>query len=109
MKGEFAFRFPNDDRYKLIKDVPEFNKNLKIDWCFIFDRYYSKRKIGVVIMKKESIWVDVDNWINIIDKSNKMVYGIIENFEVGSYKILITDNEKIIAEKKFLIYEDDQI
>ena len=107
-KGQFAFRYPLDDRFKRIEGIPEFKRDLKVDWCFVFQKDYGRRDITVTVMKKEIIWVEVNVTSERIDNSKRVIYGTIEDLSEGTYKVLISERDVIIAEKEFVIYSDTE-
>jgi hypothetical protein len=107
-KGQFAFRYPMDDRFKRIEGIPEFKRDLKVDWCFVFQKDYGSRDITVTVMKKEIIWVEVHVISESIDNLKRVIYGSIQDLSEGTYKLLITERDEIIAEKEFIIYSDNE-
>ncbi len=107
-EGQFAFRYAMDDRFKRIDGIPEFKRDQKIEWTFVFKRDYGNRDIGVTVLKKEIIWVEVISRLERIDNLKKIIYGRIEDLSDGTYKLLITEGDKVIAEKEFIIYSDNE-
>ena len=107
-EGQFAFRYAMDDRFKRIDGIPEFKRDQKIEWTFVFKRDYGNRDIGVTVLKKEIIWVEVISRLERIDSSKRIVYGSIEDLSDGTYKLLITEGDEVIAEKEFIIYSDNE-
>jgi hypothetical protein len=103
LTGEFAFKTDIEDRYKIIRDIPEFRKETKVDWCFTFNRVSGERKIWIFLMEKEMVWIDVEKRFEFIKFDQKVIYGSIENLEAGYYKIVLTEGENLIDEKEFLI------
>lgn len=102
--GDFAFRSGIDSRYKKIHDIPEFENQQKVDWCFILDGDPGKSKLFVYLMKKEIVWIDVDKRVEFLAKGEKIIYGEIIGLSPGTYKIKIADNKTVISEKYFSIY-----
>ena len=103
-KGTFAFKNNDDDRFIIKDGLCEFNQDEKVDWAFCFSKVSKQKKIGVVILKKEKVWVDIYSFYDTIYKDKPCIYGHIENYEEGTYKILIVDEGNTIAEKEFVIY-----
>ena len=108
LQGEFAFKKPDDDRYKRVKGIPEFNINSSIKWCYLLKKSYEKLSVGVVLIKKEIIWVDVISRVETINKSTKAIYGTIEKLNEGRYKLLVSESNEIVDEMEFIIYRDDE-
>lgn len=106
--GTFAFRNNDDDRFIIRDGLYEFNKDEKEDWSFCFAKVSKQKKIGVVILKKEKVWVDIYSFYDTVSKNKPCIYGHIGNYEVGTYKILIVDKGNTIAEKEFVIYDKDE-
>ncbi len=106
-EGEFAFRTDIDNRFKRLNGIPEFPQQEKVGWCFVFKKDYGERDIGVIVMKKEIVWVDVVQQRERIDSSKRVIFGTIEGYTKGRYKIILTDNNEIIGEKEFIVYSED--
>ena len=106
-EGEFAFRWGIDDRFKRVDGIPEFPQQERIDWCFAFKKDYGERDIGVLVMKKEIVWVDVATHREKINSSKRVIFGSIEEYTEGRYKLIITENNEIIGEKEFIVYSDE--
>ncbi len=109
LKGEFAFRNPGEEAYRKIEGVPEFESSKKTEWVFVFKNAGSTRKISVVLLKKELVWVDIDSRLESISEAENIVYGIIENLSQGSYKIVISAESDVIAEKEFTVFANDDL
>jgi len=107
LKGEFAFKNIFDDTYQSIDKIPEFNKKDEVNWIYIFDKISSTHEFHVVLLKKEIVWVDLKMTLNKINLSQKIIYGKIQDFNEGRYRILICEKGKVIDEKEFLIYEEE--
>ncbi|MCX8122960.1 MAG: hypothetical protein N3F66_02195 [Spirochaetes bacterium] len=105
--GTFAFKNSNDDRYIIKDELCEFNHDEKIDWSFCFAKLSKQKKIGVVILKKEKVWIDIYSFYDNVSKNKPCIYGNIQNYEEGRYKIVIVDSGNTIAEKEFVIYNEN--
>lgn len=106
LKGEFAFRNFGQEAYRKADGVPEFNKNKKIEWVFVFDKVSDKHQIGVVLLKKELVWIDIGVRRETINEKEKIIYGDIEDLDEGRYRILITCEGDVIAEREFIIFSE---
>ena len=104
LEGEFAFKTFFDDVYRRIQGVPQFDDTMEVNWVYVFNEVHGYHNIGVVIMKKEIIWVDIEKRIENINESKRTIYGRIKDLEEGRYKIIIAKAGKIIDQKEFLIY-----
>lgn len=108
-KGQFAFKYHLDEAYRRIEGDIEFPGNKRIDWIYRFNRSIISSRIGIIILKKEIVWVEVKSR-SIMLANDRIVYGTIEDLDEGIYKIMLTDvmNEAEIDEVVFNIYNDDE-
>lgn len=106
LDGTFAFKKKIDHHYRKMQAQPQFHKNESVQWVYVFKKFRGKHKIGVILLKKEVVWIDVLSWHDTINQRNKIIYGSIENFEAGEYKILLTEKDKMFAEQHFTIYDN---
>ena len=106
LKGEFAIKNAMDDNYRRITRSLEFAREDEIQWAYIFQNNKIRHKIGVIILKKELVWVEVTSYTSIIDINNNIVHGTIKDYPPGDYQIVLTDveNNNFIEKKDFLIY-----
>jgi hypothetical protein len=86
----------------------EFEKNEKINWVYIFKDVRGVQNIGVTLLKKEIVWVDISNKAEQISELNKVIYGKLENLSDGNYKIILSQANKVIDEREFIIYSDTE-
>ncbi|HOM87291.1 MAG TPA: hypothetical protein P5130_06325 [Spirochaetota bacterium] len=105
--GTFAFKTSGDDRFIIKDNLCEFNKNDIVDWTFCFNNIRNKQKIGAIILKKEKVWVDVFSFYETLNRDKPCIYGHIEDYDEGLYKIVITFKDNVIAEKEFLIFKEE--
>lgn len=108
LSGEFAFKRLHEDSYKKLDDSIEFEKNEKIKWVYVFKEVNDLHQVGIVLLKKDIIWVDIANRVETISERNKIIYGVIENLKDGLYKIILTNNNKVIDEKEFTIFTAEE-
>ncbi len=108
LKGQFGFRTMIDDRYQKVTGVPEFKKSDRVDWVYVFNAVKGPRTIGVFVMKKELVWVEMIKDTRQIRPGNNILYGTIENYDEGRYKILLTENNSQIDEKEFIVYDSEE-
>lgn len=111
-KGEFSFKVNYDESYRRVVEPPEFSVDDSVKWVYSFKniRRLPATEIGIIIMKKELIWVDVVTGSQRIGGETRFVYGTLPKLSPGDYRLVLTDikNEnKLINEISFLIYEDD--
>lgn len=110
LEGEFAFKYLFDDAYRKIIGVPEFNNSEEVNWVYIFKKIRGYHLINIVVMKKEIIWVDIDSRIENIGIDKNIIYGKIKDLDEGRYKIIISKEGKIIDQKEFIVFtEDDEV
>jgi len=114
LKGEFAFKLPEDKSYKLLLNKYEFSATEEVDWIYKFDSVSSKRtEINVIIFKKEIGWIDILTLTDYIDLNKKIIYGKLKDFEPGDYKIVLikpeADGNKIIDEVEIYLYSDEDV
>lgn len=107
-KGEFAFKFSLDDAFRKIKGNVEFPYGQEVQWAYIYKEIPASKKVGVILLKKEIVWVEKSVKSDHVDRSKKVIFGTISNLEEGRYKIMLTDilKEKRIDEVEFVIYND---
>lgn len=111
LEGEFSIKKDGDEAYKKIIRGLELAPGEKINWIFRFRRVVGRNKIGVLVLKKEVVWVDIKKWIDYVNWEKEIVYGVIENLPPGKYRIDITDieeNNRAIANLVFMIYPDEK-
>ncbi|HRZ25390.1 MAG TPA: hypothetical protein P5295_01155 [Spirochaetota bacterium] len=110
ISGTFALKYPMEDSYRRVQGDLEIDKEVPVQWVFKLDKVPSeKTPIGVMLMKKELVWVDVLIQNAVAGPENAVIYGTIRDLDEGSYKIMLTDVRKSseIAELEFMIYSDD--
>jgi len=91
LKGQFAFKRPFDKGYRINPERLEFDSGKKLQWIYSFDKVSSRINVGVIILKKELSWVDVLSRADYVDAEKNIVYGSLEGYEPGDYKIVITE------------------
>jgi hypothetical protein len=106
VEGEFAIRRGDSDVYRKAEGVPEFSVDESADWAFVAPRVSGSHIVGVALMKKELVWVDVHVRNETLDPTRGTIYGKVENLEKGDYKILLAEKGKKIAEMEFIVYDD---
>jgi hypothetical protein len=104
LDGQFAYKTLEMDSYRSMTDDMEFPSDGYFDWTFAFSSI-GRKKIGIVIVKHELIWIEQKKDIQMTEKKRPYVWGRIEHFEPGEYKIMITYNNTLVAEKPFIIYD----
>lgn len=106
LKGDFAYKTDYMDHYKKFEDGKEFNSNEKISWIYKIEKVNKKRFIGVVLLKKDLVWVDIDKYIYTIDLLKPNVYGSFKDLKSGEYKIVLMEKKEFIDSIHFQIYRD---
>lgn len=106
LKGKFACKSQLDDHYRKMNNNHEIKSDEKIKWVYVFDKFSGKHKIGVIILKKEIVWVDVLSWQDVVTPTENIIYGTIEDFQDGEYKIILTENDEAFDEQRFIVYTD---
>jgi hypothetical protein len=114
LKGEFAFKLPEDKGYKLLLNKFEFSSTEEVDWIYRFDSVSSDRtEIGVIIFKKEIGWIDILTLTDYIDSEKNIIYGKLKDFAPGDYKIVlvqtVSGENKIIDEVEIYLYSDEDV
>jgi hypothetical protein len=111
VKGEFGFRKFGDDTYHRIEATPEFASDDAVDWVFKLDKKYKDKDIGVVLQKKELVWVEVYTRSQHISLADSAIYGTIKDLQPGEYQLVLTlvkDDNSLIDSKGFVIYEKEE-
>ena len=110
VKGDFGFKKFGDETYHRIDGTPEFASDEAIDWVFRLSRKYGERDIGIVLQKKELVWVEISTRSQRITTADRALYGTIKDLQPGEYKLVLTlvksDNE-LIDSKNFIVYEKE--
>jgi len=106
LEGKFAYKSQLDDHYRKMDANHEIKSDEKVNWVYVFDKFSGKHKIGVIILKKEIVWIDVLSWHDEVTPSENIIYGTIEDFQDGEYKIILTENDKAFDEQRFIVYTD---
>ncbi len=109
-EGEFAFKFPEDKGYRKVLNSPEFDSAVEVDWIYTFSSIRGRVNLGVILLKKELLWVDILAYTDYADSEKRIVYGKIKSLDPGDYRLMITeikdDEQNIIDELYFYIYAD---
>jgi len=111
LSGEFAFRMPYEDVYKKKTEPVEFPSTVAVDWVFAFDKVKDNRKIGVLLMKKELVWVEIKSRTDNVSREKTCIYDRIAGLKDGEYRIVLTDlkkNNRLIGSKDFIIYSREE-
>jgi len=114
LKGEFAFKLPEDKGYKLLLKNSEFSAAEEVDWVYKFDSVFAKRiEIGVIILKKEMGWIDILTLTDYIGPNKNIIYGKLKDFTPGDYKIVliqpVSGVNQIIDEIEIYLYSDEDV
>jgi hypothetical protein len=104
LNGTFAYKTLEMDSYRTMYDNMEFAADSPVDWVFKFSSS-GKKRIGVILVKHELVWAEVRKDTQEIEKEKPQVWGKIEGLSPGEYKIMITYNNDLVAEKPFIIYD----
>ncbi len=113
MKGEFAFKYPEDKGYRINQSRLEFDSTQEVNWIYKFRSAPGGTvKLGVILMKKELGWVDILTTSDYIDPLKSIVYGTLKDLEQGDYKIVIvevtSDGNSKIDEVELYLYSDEE-
>jgi len=106
LKGTFAYKSQLDDHYRKMDANHEIKSDQIVNWVYVLDKFSGKHKIGVIILKKEVVWVDILSWHDDVTPSENIIYGTIEDFQDGEYKIILTENDEAFDEQRFIVYTD---
>ena len=111
ISGEFALKTEFDDIFRKPIRTPEIDANKKTEWVFSFSNSFSRRDIYVIIMKKETAWIEVAAYKDYAGGEKKTVGGIIEGYEPGQYRILLVDSisGSAIDDIVFIIYSENDL
>ncbi len=108
LQGDFGFKSPAEESYRKVSEIPEIGVEERKLWAFVFRDLSDIHEIGVFIMKKEAVWVEVTHFKTQVTREGNTIHGAIEGFPEGRYKIVLVEKKDIIAEKEFLIYNDEE-
>ena len=111
--GEFAFKLPEDKGYRKPAALSEFNSSDEVNWIYSFSSISGRLKLGVILLRKELVWVDVLSYSDYTDSEKTTLYGKIQGLEPGDYRLVITeiveDEQKVLDEIEFYIFTDDDL
>ncbi len=105
-RGEFAFRKNMEDGYHKAVSRPEFSTTDKVKWVYVLQKLKKDRALGVIVLKKELVWVEINARMETMTPRNRVIYGEINDYEEGDYRIIITEKNKKLDEIEFIIYQD---
>jgi hypothetical protein len=108
LKGEFAFKKIIDDKYRTVDGLLEIEKNEKINWVYVFKKIRGRHNVLVTLYKKEIVWSDISNRTENISETNNIIYGTIEKLSDGTYKIVLSEANKIIDGKEFAVFTENE-
>ena len=77
------------DGYRRLDPGAEFSINDKIYWIYTFPKSKDVRKLGIVVQKKETVWVDVYKDKSTVLPASGIYYGEIDSLEEGRYRISV--------------------
>ncbi len=109
LKGEFSVKYPLDETYRRIHRKPEIRNDQTVKWIYRFKTMPDKLTVGVVVMKKEALWIDYSSYRETVSGTSPILYGQIKNYPPGEYRIVITDflkENKIIDDLYLQVYSD---
>jgi len=105
-KGEFAFKKITDDHYRRVKGGLEFSVEDTVKWVYTFPALKKERNVGVVVLKKELVWVDIESRPERLSPGKNIIYGDTRDFDEGTYRIVITEKNKKLDEIEFQVYRE---
>jgi hypothetical protein len=104
-KGNFAYKKFDMDSYRTMGESFEFPTDEPFDWAYQFPTPPGKKKMGIIILKKELVWVEIKKDTQNTEKGSPFVHGHIEGFEPGEYKIAVVNGNTLVAEKYFTLFD----
>lgn len=109
-EGRFAFKFPQDDAYRMSAIPPEISTGGKLHWVCSFGGSVSREDVSVIVEKKEMMWIEVAGRKDYIASDKPSVFGIISGYDAGVYRIVITENStgKQLAAGEFFVYDEGE-
>ena len=112
LKGEFGFKTPRDDFYRKWNGRYEFDSSMEVKWVYRFHSIPSRGRVGVIYLKKEVVWMEIDTTVESIGPERQHVFGTIYNLPEGRYKIVLVNGDeenKVIDTLEFTVYNDEMI
>lgn len=110
-QGEFAFKLPEDKGYKKVNSMPEFDNSAAVNWIYTFSSMRGQVNYGIIILKKELVWVDILSYTDYTDSGKKSIYGTLKDLDPGDYRLVITEiddhDQKVVDEIEFYVYTDE--
>ena len=90
-KGSFGYKTKAMDGYRRFDDMREFDASEKVEWVYSFPVMKKMFRTGMILQKKETVWVDVKKSAQVIAGTSPFFYGNFEGMEEGEYRIVITN------------------
>lgn len=109
--GHFAFRFPPEEKYRLISTPIELSDRDKVEWIYEFKKFPGSGKVGVIFLKKELVPVEVFSAMENVTADSPFIYGTIQDMVPGVYRIVLTDviaGNNLIDEREFTVYSSEE-
>ncbi len=109
LKGDFALKKFGDDFYRKAEMNLQFNSRERINWIYKVNSVRGRRKIGVILLKKDLSWIDISKRSDYVDDEKMTIYGEIYGLSPGSYRIILTEvmaNNRSIDQLDFSVYTE---
>jgi hypothetical protein len=107
INGSFGYKIGVMDSYRVFNNSAEFPQGAQISWVYSVDSVSSPNQIGVIILQKKAVWIDIESRTVTLDPETSRIFGEISTNEPGDYRIAIVMNKKIIDEVSYKIYNDE--
>ena len=106
--GSFGYKTDTMDTYRLLKNGMEFERNQHVDWVYIVDKSGSDTDVGVVVLQKKAVWIDIESRNVKLGLENSRIYGDFQGQQPGEYRIVLIVKNKIVDETGYIIYSDNE-
>ena len=108
LKGEFAIKTGMGEKYIRIKKSLEFHKDKAYHWAYTLKKVSGKHKVGILILKKNIVWVEIIDERDFVSPQKTAITGTIKGLKPGNYKLILTDldDREIIDTLPFLVYKE---
>lgn len=101
--GNFAYKTFEMDSYRRMKPMMEFAEGEHVDWVYVFSSA-SQKPVGVIVMQKMAVWVDIDTKRIVPELGNPNIYGTLVERGEGEYRIVIVRDNVQVDEIGYIVY-----
>ncbi len=107
--GNFGYKTETMDTYRLLKNGMEFESGQHVDWVYNIEKSGTGIDVGVVVLQKKAVWIDIESRNMKVGLENSRIYGEFQGQQPGEYRIVLIVKNKIVDETGYTIYSDNEL